>query len=704
MHRPPPLALLLLAACHEPAGERPGGDDTGATDDTGAPRVASCSAAANLELVPLDIWGRDLTGASLSLDRDPPLVADSAAGPGVLLIPLGAAPVSLQVLLRAADHEDTAFTVSWAGEGGADGFTVSEPSRSARLVTGWQTRAVGGQPCPVFTVYAGLDHLWFAPSAAAPTSNRATLLIDPEDFWVAVAEDLGEAQRRVTWSTWWWESDFEILRPEATHATMSESERWANTAMARLGALDGVERRLLINRFWDDNADYNSYLNTDTELRTCAERGDDDFEVVLQGNPTAVPVEGQWEGEAADFSFTERVAANPRYADRALESPAAQPQPFDLTLQVASWHQKAIVVDGAVGYVTGINTKGTDWDSSAHLVYEPRRMEFEADADDRAEVAEAQMLPDFGPRRDYGVRLEGPAVRDVEAPFQQRWQQAIDEGDIYAEHASRFTLDEAPAQIPASEGGVPVQVVATMPAPWDLQAIRETHAKAFSRASRYILIEDQYFRAPLMNDLIVARMLEVPDLVLIVITLDVPTYDGGAKWTYLSDATFRELFPERYGLFVMRSAALSIDEGYLWDDVYFTPQDIYTHSKLRLVDDSYLSVGSCNMNNRGYLYEGELDVSVLDETFATEARRAILAQLVGPDFEHRLTDDPAHNLEVLRDAAASNAAIAAWWEANAADLDADEARARWAGYQPSGFVYPLAIDPDYDWDVGPDLF
>ncbi len=110
------------------------------------------------------------------------------------------------------------------------------------------------------------------------------------------------------------------------------------------------------------------------------------------------------------------------------------------------------------------------------------------------------------------------------------------------------------------------------------------------------------------------------------------------------------------------------------------------------------------MNNRGYLYEGEMNLSVLDSAMATEARRTTLEQWVGPDYAHRLSDDMAANLELLREVAESNAAIADWWEENADDLDADEAEARWASYQPSGFVYPLEISGDYEWDVGPDLF
>jgi phosphatidylserine/phosphatidylglycerophosphate/cardiolipin synthase-like enzyme len=699
------LSLALLAACDPTETTKPGpGDDTGDPGET-LPRVEVCSGTANLELVPLDIWGRDLDGASFAFDHQPAVLDDPQAGPGVLLIPLGGVPASLQIILGAAEHRDAALTIDFDGGASAAAFALGEPSGGARVAVSWGERWVGGQRCPIYSVYLGLDHEWFAPSGPAPSLNHAVVLGDPESFWDAVVDDLQDAQERVSWSTWWWESDFELSRPEGVHQDMSQAEREANTVMALFEALPGVERRILVNRFWDENSDYNEYLNTDARLRSYAEGRGDDFELVLQGNPVDVPVEGQWQGEPADFDFARRVSANERYAERPLQVDGApQPTPFDLTLQVASWHQKAVVVDGQVAYVTGINTKGTDWDSAENLVFEPRRMAFDASNAERQAVADGEALPDFEPRRDFGVRLAGPAVRDVEAILQSRWQQAIAQGALYADRATAFTLDDAPAEVPAADGGVPVQVVSTMPEPWNEQSIFETHAKAIAQATDYILIEDQYFRAPMINELIVARMLEEPELVLIVATLDVSTWDGGAKFTWLSDATFRTLFPERYLLLQLRAADLYTEEGYLWDDVHFYLEDVYTHSKLRIIDDRYLSVGSCNMNNRGYLYEGELNVALLDEALAVETRRSVLAQWVGVENESRLSDDMAANLELLREISDDNAAKAAWWEDAVWDLEADEAEARWPSYHPEGLVHPLEIDADYEWDVGPDLF
>ena len=696
-----PMVLLLLAACNRDVPQPADHDSTpGETQDTGTfadDGPGPCSTVANLEIVPLDIWGRDLEGVSLTMDRTPTYVEAQDLGPGVVILRYGDSGVDLRLRLEATDHLDLVTTVSFDGKGT---FSVSDPEGAGRIATSEETRVIDRTDCPITTIYLGLDHAWLAAQGRAPTHNEVDLLMDGEDFWASVAEDLDDTQRRVTWATWWWMSEFELERPEG-QLSMSDATRWRHTAMGHFEELDGVERRVLINRFWDENSDWTEYLNTDSELRDAADTKNDDFEVILQGNPTEVPISDEYVGEPAAWDFGERVAANPRYADRDLGSKSPQLILLDASLQVASFHQKGLVIDGEVAFVTGMNTKSTDWDSSEHLVYEPRRMNYDASTSDREAVDAGEILPDLGPRKDYGIRVEGPAARDVEEIFWDRWETAIDGNDLYASNATRFDLDEAAAE-PA--GGVLTQVVATLPEPWADMSIGETHGKAFAAATRYIYIEDQYFRAPIMNDLIVEAMDANPDLVLIVVTKPVSRYDGGAKYTYLSDAEFRERYPDRYLLLQLRALDLYLEVGWLWDTVELQAIDMDTHSKIRIIDDRYVSVGSCNFNNRGYKYEGELDVSVLDEDFAIDARERVFENLVGSEWAGMLSDDPKNNLDVFALAAESNQEILDWWEDNGGDFNVDEAVDEWRSRAPSGFVYPLEIDDNYAFDVGPDAF
>ncbi len=684
--------LLLLAGCSPTTVADASPPEEPRTDDTPA---ATCDVTAALELVPLDPWGRDLD-VTVTWDAAPTTARADSDGPGVVRVPFGSAPFRLRARLEAEDHLPATLTAQWDGTA----FQLSADGAVGR-VTGVEDRVADGLGCnpapriPVTTAYVLLDHTWLAAAGRAPSHNAVELYTDGETHWEAVAEDLAAVEERVTWSTWWWESSFELLRDDDADV------RAAHTIGALFSALPQAERRVLINRFWDDNVDWNVYLNSDADLRAAAETAGDGFDVILQGNPTAVPVYDEYSVTAAPFDAVARVRANPRYADRPLDSDA-QRRAVDLTLEAASWHQKAMVFDGRVAWVTGMNTKQTDWDAAEHAVFDPRRMDPDAEDDTRAEVRDEALLPDNEPRKDYGVRLEGPAARDVEDVLLERWDAARADGAMYADRAAPFTLDDAPAAV---DGAPLVQVVATMPEPWADQSIFETHAKAVRNAKEYIFIEDQYFRAPRLTEVLVQAMDADPDLVLIVVTQPVSDTDGGAKYTYLSDAIFRARYPDRYQLLQLASAELTVEEGWVWDDAVVEVAPIFVHSKLRIVDDRYLSVGSCNMNNRGYLYEGELNVAVLDEAFASDARRRIFAHLVGPAWSDLLTDDARNNFDVLAMAAEANAETLAWWEAYAEDFDdADDAEAAWSASHPSGFVYPLQIGDGYWWDVGPDAF
>ena len=677
----------LLASCVE-VGINGRDEDT----DT-FQAVAICAPAGNLEVVPLDVWGRDLD-AEVRFDRTPDLLENVYPGPGVVLAPLGGASFSTQIVVNASDHLSASLTVSWDGEE----ISITNPGPNTWWAKGHDNRDFGQKSCPVKTVYVGLTHEWFAPSGSAPANNDVEILINGEDFWNAVAGDLSEARRRVSLANWWWESDFELTRPSG-HAQMSSHSRSQNTIFSIFEEMPNTDKRVLINRFWGENNDWSTEINTDSDLRGAAEDSGDNFEVMLQGNETAVPVYAPYTGTVDPIEFEARVAANSRYSDRHISWNAQTSAA--LTFDAASWHQKLIVIDGAVAYVTGMNVKGDDWDSSDHEVFDARRMEFDASAGEREAVEDHEAWADFEPRRDYGVRIEGPAVQDVERVFQSRWEDTINDNAQYSDAATEFDLD--PQADP--RGGSLVQITTTSPNPDGVQAVYEAQVRAIQNAEEYIFIEDQYFRSTMINQAIIHQMETHPSLVLIVVALEIEEYEGGAKFSYLSDATFQELFGDRYLLMHLRTADLYLDEGIIWDTVALYEQLIFTHSKLRLIDDQYISVGSTNMNNRGYLYEGELNVEILNSTIATGLRREVFAQLVGERWDSWLSNDPENNLAVFRMAAEENAEILDWWRSWDSSLDVDEATNEVNnGWWPSGFVYPLEFPSDYWWDISPDLF
>jgi phosphatidylserine/phosphatidylglycerophosphate/cardiolipin synthase-like enzyme len=617
------------------------------------------------------------------------------------------------VALAAPGHHDLAVSFSFDGSSGLDALALVAGTVPAGhgVSLSHETRVVGGQFATVHSLYLGLRHRWFsAQGRPARRGNDLTLLMDGEEAWAAVHADLTQATQSVLLATWWWESDFELLRDWYDHAYLTEPERRANTMLGILESLPAT-RRVLINEFWGSH-DIFDWLNTDDAMAAYAETPGDGFEVMGQGNPAT---DVFW-FEVPAFAFGDRVrAAQPETAARAFEAEAAiaseiPAREIDLTqwpvsvgVQIASYHQKFLVIDHGLAYIGGMNVKATDWDSSEHLVFDHRRLPFEATVADREEVMDKASEPDTGPRKDYLARVEGPAAQDAADVFRKRWSFQIAAGATFSENASAFTVE---TDLPEVPGGVTAQVTATLPAPLSEHAIAETWWNAIAEAERYILVEDQYWRMPMLQEHLIARMNAVPALQLVVITKPVDEWlDPGCEWTHTVHQDLLARFPGRYRTYQLRSFD-TVVVSYGWDETESRFVDMDVHSKILIVDDVFLSVGSCNKNNRGLVYEGELNVAVWDAAWVRAARRRILANVLPAGAP--ATDDPATWIAQLDAAAAWNDAVYARWDDAGGDIDLGslgDLDPLPVDFIPEGFVYSLGFrtpDDCFIEGVGPD--
>ena len=104
-----------------------------------------------------------------------------------------------------------------------------------------------------------------------------------------------------------------------------------------------------------------------------------------------------------------------------------------------------------------------------------------------------------------------------------------------------------------------------------------------------------------------------------------------------------------------------------------------------IVDDIFMSVGSANKNNRGMVYEAEMNVAILDAAVGPWRKR-ILANLIGGE---------------------ANADVAGWFDQlrSLARTNDDVVRSNGVGAAPRGFVYGLSFGPEAACklqSVGPD--
>lgn len=643
----------------------------------------------------VDLWAQPITGATLSLVDVPSrqVIRAEDLAPNLWQIdePL-CATRDFAIDVSATDHHAFAGTIKWLEN---DITIESSPSSNSAWAITWDDAG------PI--VWVGLAHRWFAASGRpARHDNRVDLLMDGESGWGTLFAELQLAEHLVTGTSWWWESDFEISRP-ANNMYLDPEERWHNTVLGALEDLQGVEKKIMVGQFVSQDGWF-SNITVDDELLAHAETPGDDFEYMGQANPSS----GEFRVTPPPIDFADHVIAMHGSAGDLIDEAPADPYraPIDVVmtevplglslidLPLASWHQKFWTIDQQVAFVGGMNAKGTDWDTSEHKAFEPRRMEFDSDSSDREDVAAKESEPDFPPRKDYITRLEGPIVQDVVDVFDRRWDYQRDEDVEYADRTTPIDVAPTTASFPGASGGLQAQLVATMPDPFDENAILETLTRAVSQAKHLIYIEDQYFRAPILYDRIVQRMTEVPDLIVVVLTNGVSEWtDPGCYQTAIAHQRFRSLFPDRFRLYRLRAFDyVRTDCTFCWDETEAHFVDFDLHSKIVVIDDEYLEIGSCNSNNRGLLYEGELAIAVHDDTWVKAQRKRIFEAALGPGYNG---DMPYRDIFAAFDERANeNQRAYALWDDEGMDVDLD-GDAVPAEMIPSGPLYPLSFDvPD----------
>ncbi len=273
-------------------------------------------------------------------------------------------------------------------------------------------------------------------------------------------------------------------------------------------------------------------------------------------------------------------------------------------------HQKAIVVDGQVAFVGGMDVTtylGDRWDEGRHT-------------------------PRMGLNwHDVQLRIQGEAVADVERNFRQRW--SASGGD-----------DDLPHREPVCDPSwrTPVQIVRTIPigvypfARGGEFGIYHAYIQALRRARRFVYIENQYLWEPdVLNELLAAIHKQRDEPFRVVIVLPARAEDG--KWD--NDRHVDRLRAADGGRNIVSVYSL-YSSGPGGGKRPFTYKAIYVHAKVAIVDDEWMTVGSANLNHRGLATDSELNVIVHDAKIARALRVELWSEHLGITKEEVERTDP----------------------------------------------------------------
>jgi phosphatidylserine/phosphatidylglycerophosphate/cardiolipin synthase-like enzyme len=406
----------------------------------------------------------------------------------------------------------------------------------------------------------------------------------------------------------------------------------------------------------------------DADERLTGEPGSEVVEVLARADERGVDVRGLvWRSHKEIFGFN--LGQNRRLGHE-LQKRGAEAL-LDMRVRLGgSHHQKLVVIryrddpTRDIAYVGGIDLCHSRRDDASH----------------RGDPQPLPMAKEYGgtpPWHDIQAAISGPAVRDVETVFRERWDDPtrLSRNPFYylqdRAHGLDLRPDPMPPQAPAPppvEGGTHVvQLLRTYPnlrhgrdhpfARGGERSVARGYSKALKRARNLIYIEDQYLWGDYIGDVFTDALRANPDLHVIAV---VPMHPDLDSWL----GRRPQLLGRARAMARIEAAAPDRVAVYGIENLAGTP--VYVHAKCCIVDDTWASIGSDNFNRRSWTHDSELSAVVMDTAtpddglgYARRLRLTLAAEHLGRDSLDEVADcvDPRSMYDAF---ARSAAGLDAW--------------------------------------------
>ncbi|NEM91857.1 phospholipase D-like domain-containing protein [Galbitalea soli] len=328
------------------------------------------------------------------------------------------------------------------------------------------------------------------------------------------------------------------------------------------------------------------------------------------------------------------------------------------------------------------------------------------DADHHGDPQTLTMDRRFGARppwHDAALELRGPVVADLLEVFAERWNDPhpLDRRTPYLMLLQRLAhmprhprpLPEA-APPPPPAGHHAVQILRTYGrtrppfpfAPHGERSIARALRRAFALAERLIYIEDQYLWSTEVVSALAEALARTPQLVAIIVVPRYPSSDGvlsgppSRVGQLRAIELLRRVAPDRVRVFDLENADS-------------TP--IYVHAKICIVDDTWMTCGSDNVNRRSWTTDSELSCAVIDSSpgrvgsVAQQLRLRLWSEHLGLDPADPRLVDPSQAITLWDGAAAALTE----WHAGGEQGRRPPARVRAHSIEPVSRLQRLWADP-----------
>ncbi len=280
---------------------------------------------------------------------------------------------------------------------------------------------------------------------------------------------------------------------------------------------------------------------------------------------------------------------------------------LDDTLPIgSSQHQKLVIVDDNIAFCGGLDLTIRRWDTAAHPF----------DLPDRCDPAGKP----YDPFHDVQAIVDGEAALALSSLVNERWRLAA--GESVAESP---VGDAWPEGVAVDFEEVAVGISRTVPSTDEVSGTREVERlfeRMIEQAEQTIYIENQYLTSRNIADRLARQLREKPRLQVLIVA-------PKSHEPWLEALTMRN-GRIRFTRIVKEAGGDRVRIAFPAVESQGKQKSVMVHSKVMIIDDQILRVGSANLNNRSMGTDTECDLTIV-ATSEIERRniRRFQSRLIG---------------------------------------------------------------------------
>ncbi len=271
----------------------------------------------------------------------------------------------------------------------------------------------------------------------------------------------------------------------------------------------------------------------------------------------------------------------------------------------ACHHQKVIVIDDKLAFSGGMDLTQGRWDSARHIPDNCHRQEPDAP---------------YGPVHDVQSLFDGDAARAMTELAAERWRLVT--GEKLEPVVTR--TNPWPLRVLPRLRNIRVAIARSQPSFGEQPEVREVEAlnmDMLRAAKRLIYIEQQYYTINAVNELLCEHLQREDGPEIVIVMNDI-------SWGWIEQ---KAMFGNRDSLFTLLRRADRFGRLRAVTPIC-RPNPlvkIKVHSKVTIIDDCYLRIGSSNLNHRSLGFDTECDIAIGGTPDTQQAIRLFLYRLLG---------------------------------------------------------------------------